>query len=217
MNSFIIALFLIAGTVDQNSAQGPVPPPAPPTPPPSPPTTDTPVNNAAPYPQNRVDRRFCPPEPRQALKAIVVISSGNATGKITFSQASPGAPVVVGGRLEKCLPEGNHGFHIHKLGDLSNGCLSAGAHFNPSNVSHAGPADTSRHVGDLGNVKADANGVVDISLQDDVISLEGPCSIIGRALVVHLKQDDLGKGGDAESVKTGNAGARIGCGVIGYA
>ena len=34
--------------------------------------------------------------------------------------------------------------------------------------------------------------------------------------VLLLDQDDLGKGGNEESLKTGNSGSRIGCGVIGY-
>ena len=64
-------------------------------------------------------------------------------------------------------------------GDLSGGCLSAGAHFNPFDRTHGAPADLNRHVGDLGNIQADAKGVASLSFEDRLISLNGPLSIVG--------------------------------------
>jgi Cu-Zn family superoxide dismutase len=72
-----------------------------------------------------------------------------------------------------------------------------------------------RHIGDLGNVQTDGNGVVTVNIKDKLISLNGEHSILGRCLVVHEKPDDLGRGGDEESKKTGNAGKRLACGIIG--
>lgn len=115
------------------------------------------------------------------------------------------------------MTKGLHGFHIHEFGDNTNGCISAGAHFNPLSKEHGSPQDNDRHVGDLGNVEADGSGIAKVQITDAMISLVGENSIIGRTLVVHADPDDLGKGGHELSKTTGNAGARIACGVIGIA
>ncbi|EDO18402.1 hypothetical protein Kpol_1013p77 [Vanderwaltozyma polyspora DSM 70294] len=107
------------------------------------------------------------------------------------------------------------GFHIHEFGDVTNGCTSAGPHFNPFKKTHGAPSAETRHVGDLGNIKTDANGVSKGSMTDNLVKLIGPTSIIGRSVVVHAGTDDLGQGGNEESLKTGNAGGRAACGVIG--
>ena len=108
-------------------------------------------------------------------------------------------------------------YYYPALGNLSQGCISAGGHFNPSNQSHGGPSDTIRHAGDLGNVVADAHGEVDITIEDSIISLTptSEFTIVGRAVVLHADEDDLGRGGFPDSKTTGHAGARIACGVIG--
>lgn len=82
------------------------------------------------------------------------------------------------------LKEGKHGFHIHQFGDYSGGCISAGGHFNPFSKQHGGPKDDNRHAGDLGNVMANADGVVTVDIVDAQIPLEGPNSIVGRSVVV---------------------------------
>lgn len=115
------------------------------------------------------------------------------------------------------MAPGKHGFHIHEFGDNTNGCTSAGPHFNPNKKEHGAPDADIRHVGDLGNVEADANGVAKINITDSLISLNGANSILGRTVVVHADVDDLGLGGHELSKTTGNAGARLGCGVIGFA
>lgn len=119
----------------------------------------------------------------------------------------------------KNLPKGYHGFHIHKYGDLTEGCKTAGPHFNTykKNI-HGGPNSKTKHNGDLGNIynlKPNTSGSKTIST--NVLNLE-KCninSIIGRSIIVHKDKDDLGKGKNPESLKTGNAGARLACGVIG--
>ncbi|KAI0671002.1 superoxide dismutase [Trametes maxima] len=148
-------------------------------------------------------------------KAATVVKGEKVSGTVTFTQLAPTAPVTVSGKIENLDVSAKHGFHVHASGDLSNGCLSAGPHFNPFGFTHGAPADTQRHVGDLGNIESDSKGVASFSFEDELISLNGPLSIVGRAVVVHAGTDDLGRGGDDESLKTGNAGARAACGVVG--
>lgn len=95
--------------------------------------------------------------------------------------------------------------------------MSAGPHFNPFGKDHGAPTAEVRHVGDLGNVEADGCGSAKINITDKFISLSGPLSILGRTVVIHADIDDLGVGGHELSKTTGNAGGRIGCGVIGIA
>jgi len=145
-------------------------------------------------------------------KAVCVIhptKGHNAHGIVTFTKTDDGIKVVAD---IKGLKPGNHGFHIHEYGDCSKmDGTSAGGHFNPDNVNHAGPMDKLRHVGDMGNIIADTNGNAHLEWTDDLLSFWGTHSIIGRGLIVHEGEDDL------HTQPTGAAGSRAGCGVIGIA
>merc|ERR1711939_947476 len=91
------------------------------------------------------------------VSAIAVLKGeGKVTGKAIFTQESEGSPVTVTGEITGNDPNAQRGFHIHTFGDLSNGCTSAGPHFNPAGKKHGNIADEERHVGDLGNVQSDA-------------------------------------------------------------
>uniref|UniRef100_A0A4P2TCA5 Superoxide dismutase [Cu-Zn] n=2 Tax=Kandelia obovata TaxID=413952 RepID=A0A4P2TCA5_KANOB len=149
-----------------------------------------------------------------SVKAVaLILGDPNVRGSLQFVQDPDGA-THVRGRITGLSP-GLHGFHIHALGDTTNGCNSTGPHFNPLKKDHGAPTDEERHAGDLGNVVAGSDGVADVSVNDMQIPLTGPYSILGRAVVVHADSDDLGKGGHQLSKTTGNAGARVGCGIIG--
>jgi Cu-Zn family superoxide dismutase len=148
-------------------------------------------------------------------KAVCVLKGDGVQGTVWFKQEGDG-PVSVTGEI-KGLKKGLHGFHVHEFGDTTDGCTSAGPHFNPQGKTHGGPADAERHAGDLGNVTAGDDGVAKIDTTDKQISLSGATSIVGRTMVVHADPDDLGKGGHELSKTTGNAGARVACGVIGLA
>jgi Cu-Zn family superoxide dismutase len=145
-------------------------------------------------------------------KAVAVLhptQGSNATGTVYFSRTQNGILVtadVMG------LSPGKHGFHIHEFGDCTapDG-TSAGGHFNPENQPHAGPDAAKRHVGDLGNIEADASGNAHYKRTDAHLKFDGRDSIIGRGVIVHAGEDDL------VSQPTGNAGPRVACGVIGIA
>jgi len=130
-------------------------------------------------------------------------------GKVTFAKVDGGVKVSV--HLTG-LKEGAHGFHIHEFGDCSapDG-LSAGGHFNPNGEPHAGPKDAQRHTGDLGNIEAGKDGAATLEYVDTRAAFDGPNSILGRGVIVHAAADDF------KTQPTGNAGARLACGVIGAA
>lgn len=85
---------------------------------------------------------------------------------------------------------------------------------NPHSKGHGAPTDEDRHVGDLGNIKTDGQGNAVGSTTDKLVKLIGAESVIGRTVVCHAGTDDLGKGGNEESKKTGNAGPRPACGMF---
>ncbi|KAL0961408.1 hypothetical protein HGRIS_006357 [Hohenbuehelia grisea] len=149
------------------------------------------------------------------LKATLQLS-GNSTisGTVSFEQTRKYGPVKVTGLIRNLDPSSKRGFHVHQYGDLSDGCMSTGPHFNPLGKKHGAPTDSDRHVGDLGNIESDENGVASFTFEDSLISLAGEMNIIGRAVVLHAGVDDLGRGDNEESLKTGNAGARAACGII---
>ncbi|PTB36390.1 Superoxide dismutase [Cu-Zn] [Trichoderma asperellum] len=150
------------------------------------------------------------------VKAVTILrGDAKVSGTVIFEQASEGAPTTITYNITGNDPNAKRGFHIHTFGDNTNGCTSAGPHFNPFNKNHGAPSDEVRHVGDLGNIETDAQGNAKGTITDNLVQLIGPNSVIGRTVVVHAGTDDLGKGDNEESLKTGNAGPRPACGVIG--
>jgi Cu-Zn family superoxide dismutase len=124
--------------------------------------------------------------------------------------------VHISGFVEGLKP-GKHGFHIHEKGDLTKGCDSLCSHYNPFNKTHGDLNNKNSHVGDLGNIIANINGYATINILSNYLKLDGEYSILGRSVIVHEGEDDLGLGNNPESLKTGNAGSRVACGVIGIA
>ncbi|PYH62681.1 ABC transporter family protein [Aspergillus niger] len=147
----------------------------------------------------------------------VIRGDSKVSGTVTFEQANENTPTTISWNITGHDANAERGFHVHQFGDNTNGCTSAGPHFNPFGKTHGAPEDDERHVGDLGNFKTDAEGNAVGSKQDKLVKLIGAESVLGRTLVVHAGTDDLGRGGNEESKKTGNAGPRPACGVIGIA
>lgn len=111
-------------------------------------------------------------------------------------------------------PAGVHGLHIHDVGSCGDGGKAAGGHYNPDGVKHGFlPKDGfgGAHAGDLGNITVGPDGTGRLELTLPGLTLhDGPHSVAGRAIILHEKPDDFGQ-------PTGNAGGRIGCGVIAVA
>lgn len=133
------------------------------------------------------------------------------TGLVLFRQLAPGARLEAFFEMEGFQAEPNgssHAIHVHQFGDLSQGCDSTGPHYNPLSVQHP------QHPGDFGNF-AVRDGSLWKYRPGLAASLSGPHSIVGRAVVVHAGEDDLGRGGNPASLENGNAGRRLACCVVG--
>jgi len=147
-------------------------------------------------------------------EAVCVLKSDKINGVIYLKETFEGTEITC--QVSGLTPNKNHGFHIHESGDLTDGCMSACAHYNPFANKHGGRESVERHVGDLGNLLGDNNGNCNICFTDKLVKLSGDYSVIGRSLIIHEDEDDLGLGGHSDSLTTGHAGKRLVCGVIGY-
>ncbi len=136
-------------------------------------------------------------------------SGSKLSGSAMLMEVDGGVKVTLS--VEGVKPGGDHGAHIHEKGDCSapDGA-SAGGHFNPAGNDHALPATPKRHLGDLGNltIGKDGKGSLEITIPGANLKAGDPNSFAGKSIIVHAKKDDGGQ-------PTGNAGGRIGCGVIG--
>lgn len=146
-----------------------------------------------------------------ALVAVLhPLSGSNVRGTVTFTPLGDGR-MRVEANLQGLEPETTHAIHIHEYGDLrAYDGTTAGSHFNPTDQPHGLPDEDERHVGDLGNLRANSRGEALHTLEVDNLSWGDGKGITGRAVIVHEQEDD-------GSQPTGNAGGRIAGGVIGIA
>lgn len=155
-------------------------------------------------------------QPWQGIKKAVAVvhptAEGKTSGEVRFEENNDGS-VTVTVALEGLQPNQQHAFHVHEYGDCTHDSGdSAGDHYNPGGHPHRLPdEDGPRHAGDLGNLEADQSGQAELVRTVDNLTVAGSNNpVLGRSLIVHAEQDDGGQ-------PSGNAGARIACGVIGVA
>jgi len=154
---------------------------------------------------------------KEPIIAIAVFNNDKIKGTVIFTENFKNNNIKIDVNIKGLNSNSLHGFHVHEAGDLTDKCTSMCAHFNPYNKNHGCPGAKERHVGDLGNLETDNKGTANYTFFDSVIKLRGTkTNIIGRGLIIHADPDDCGKGDNADSLKTGNAGKRIACSVIGY-
>jgi Cu-Zn family superoxide dismutase len=150
------------------------------------------------------------PAEQPVIAAAQLSGPSGVGGVVTFTEV-PGSGVKVVARVESLGgAPGEHGLHVHE----GTACdppdfQSAGSHFNPTSAPHAGPDATPRHAGDLGNIEVGEDGTGTLDLTTDMLTLDGGASsVLGRAVIVHEKRDDL------SSQPTGDAGGRLACGIV---
>jgi len=143
-----------------------------------------------------------------AVASLEPASGSNVRGSVTFTQ--DGDEVRVRANVSGLPPNSEHGFHIHDKGDCSSGDgMSTGGHFNPTAKPH-GPQSGEHHAGDMPSLAADAYGNASVSFELKGVKVGGggPTDLVGHGLIVHKDADDF------RTQPTGNAGARVACGVI---
>ena len=147
-------------------------------------------------------------EGARASAQLEPTKGSKASGTVTFQQTAGKVRVVAD--VSGLVPGREHGFHIHEAGDCSSGDgMSAKGHFNPHMKPHGHYGSSERHAGDLPALKADDKGNARIERDIDVITVApGPAGIVGRGVIVHADPDDY------TTQPTGNAGARLACGII---
>ncbi len=153
-----------------------------------------------------------PSAPDRATADIAEVDGSGVSGTVEFTSLGDDA-IEIRYNLAG-LGGGEHGFHVHKNPDCgpdSTGTAAgaAGPHLNPLSSPHGSPdsSATRRHAGDLGNVTVEGGQAVGVRV-DSVLAFSGPTSVLDRAVIVHRGADDL------TSQPGGDAGARVGCGVV---
>lgn len=152
-------------------------------------------------------------ETGESIDVPLVDAAGDAVGLATFTEGVDGVSIHV---LVEGLTPGEHGWHLHEVGDCDGSTAepfsSAGGHWNPTNMDHGAPDAEPHHAGDFGNFEATADGMAEATITSRDFTLgDGPTSVFdedGTAIILHAGRDDL------TTQPSGDSGARFACGVV---
>jgi Cu-Zn family superoxide dismutase len=148
-------------------------------------------------------------EPLEAEAALDPASGSTVVGEADFEPDESNLALIVAEVEIEGAPPGEHGVHIHAVGDCGNDAMNAGDHWDPDAGDHGMPGADPSHLGDLGNMTVTADGLGSLTFANPTWTLGdgSDTDLLGKAIIIHELADDFGQ-------PLGNAGARIACGVI---
>jgi Cu-Zn family superoxide dismutase len=147
------------------------------------------------------------------VRAVLRNASGDELGRASFSQQDGQVIIQV---VARGLPPEFHGFHVHGVAKCdAPDFTSAGSHFNPNGQRHP------THAGDLPALLVNRDGTAQARVATDRFRVADLLAGTGTALIVHANRDNYANiptryapAPDDATLSTGDAGARIACGVI---